>query len=213
MKIWLVFGALIALSTLSCQELKLTPLPVTEYQLSRSTTAVSIPSDAPFGTVGDTTYAKRLWQSLVAEKLVGQDADLQQPFFGGAKPHGMILEVSHQMVSVGAHTGFAIIKKNYDGDDVSVEAVKQERKRFLNSITVMYRREAGYDKDNQNWFWVKYRADGTLYQKVVNGQQFSLAGRLMKGKTPAENKGCIYCHSSAGGGDYVFYPDIIVPLP
>ena len=166
---------------------------------------------AHFGTASDIDYANKLWQALIAGKIVGSEARPHEPFFGGAKPHGLILEVIHLIVLVGDHSGFVIVKKNYDGPGASVETVKQDRVRYLDSITVMYRREAGYDNDNQNWFWVKYRPDGTLFAKTLEGQTISLAGRLMKGETPRENRGCIYCHSSAGGGDYVFYPDILVP--
>ena len=38
-----------------------------------------------------------------------------------------------------------------------------------------------------------------------------LAGRVAKGETRDETKGCLFCHSSAGGGDYIFYPQIKLP--
>jgi hypothetical protein len=61
----------------------------------------------------------------------------------------------------------------------------------------MYQREAGYDADNQNWFWAKYKPDGSLHK---NPKGMQLAGRVAKGKP----KGCISCHKVAPGGDYIF---------
>jgi len=204
-----VTGAIAAFVILGCQEL--TQTPQADSALKIATPQSAMPADMPFGTASDINYANRLWQVLRAEKVVGPDALPQEPFFGGAKPHGMILEITSQTISLADHRGFAVVKKNYNGAGVSVTEVKQDRGRYLESITVMYRREAGYDNDNQNWFWVKYRPDGTLFEKTMDSRVFLLAGRLMKGATPDENQGCIYCHSSAGGGDYVFYPNVLVP--
>lgn len=171
----------------------------------------SAATNLAYGSVSDIHYAEQLWQSLGAAKMVGPDANTEEPFFGGARPHGMILEIASGDISVNRHTGFVIVKKNYDGEGVSVAAVKHDRSQYLSSITVMYQREAHYDDDNQDWFWVKYKPDGTLFEKIGNGQRTSLAGRLMKAESRENNRGCIYCHSSAGGGDYVFYPSILVP--
>jgi len=75
----------------------------------------------------------------------------------------------------------------------------------------MFEREAGYDADNQNWFWVKYKPGGGLDARQLGGKQVPLAGRIAKGNTVEENGGCIYCHSSAGGRDYIFYPSVKRP--
>ncbi|KPP84625.1 MAG: hypothetical protein HLUCCO07_05865 [Rhodobacteraceae bacterium HLUCCO07] len=64
--------------------------------------------------------------------------------------------------------------------------------------TVMFRREAGYDPDNADWFWVKYLPDGSLDK---NPSGTPLAGRVGKGM----DEGCIACH--AGVEDYVFTSD------
>ena len=164
--------------------------------------------EPPMGTAADVAYAHVLWRTLAVAGLVGPQARPLKPFFGGAKPHGMILEVSYRDLLVGAHTGFLVLKRNYNGEDVSVENVTRDRARYLTSITVMYRREKGYDPDNQDWFWVKYRPEGSLFH---NPEGMQMAGRILKQATAAESRGCIYCHASAGGGDYVFYPEIHVP--
>jgi len=174
---------------------------------SLSTTA----SEVSFGLEEDLRFATQLWQRMETAKMVGPRATAQEPFFGGAKPHGMILELAFQLLDVESHEGFVVVKKNYDGNNVSVEAVKKNRAAYLVSYTVMFQRAAGYDTQNNNWFWVKYDKKGKLMQKVVNGNVLSIAGRVAKGETPEENGGCIYCHSSAGGGDYIFYPQIQLP--
>jgi hypothetical protein len=156
-------------------------------------------------------FAHQLWRAMEENHLVGKQAIPLQPFFGGAKPHGMILEVYSHRLKVGKHDGFLVLKRNYNGDDVSVENVSRNRAKYLSSITIMYQREAGYDEDNLNLFWAKYKPDGELFIKELAGDRMSLAGRLIKGETYESNKGCLYCHASAGGGDYIFYPDIKLP--
>lgn len=61
----------------------------------------------------------------------------------------------------------------------------------LKAVTVMFEREAGCDADNQDWFWVKYKPDGSL---DTNAAGMQLAGRVAKGRP----EGCIACHC----GDY-----------
>jgi hypothetical protein len=70
----------------------------------------------------------------------------------------------------------------------------------------MYKRESGYDPDNQNWFWAKYTPGGGLHVKEAKGMKIKLAGRVAKGKS----EGCISCHRAAGGGDYVYSSNITV---
>lgn len=108
----------------------------------------------PFGSSADVNYAGRLWSALESQRLVGDNAVTQKPFIGAAKPHGWILELSYKNLSVGNHRGFVVVKKNYDGPDLSVDDVERNRKKYLSSITLMYQREEGYDTANQNWFWL-----------------------------------------------------------
>ena len=168
-------------------------------------------SKEPFGSQADINYARLLWSVMERERLVGENEFKLEPFFGGAKPHGMILEIGHRIINVDGHSGFIIVKKNYNGPGVSEAAVANDRARFLSSVTAMYQRESGYDEDNKNWFWVKYQPNGELFNKFVGDKNIALAGRIAKGKNVDENSGCIYCHRSAGGGDYIFYPEIEVP--
>jgi len=66
----------------------------------------------------------------------------------------------------------------------------------------MFRREAGYDADNGDWFWAMFMADGTVGK---NGMGMRLAGRVAKGM----DEGCIACHTAADGDDYVFTSNAI----
>lgn len=152
---------------------------------------------APFGGQEDVAYAEQLWQTLVKTNLAGDEAILAVPY-AGQHPHGAVLEtLSYDKLNVADHTGPVIVKRNYGGEDVSKEKVANHPNEYLGAVTVMYQREEGYDPENNNWFWAKYKPDGSLEQ---NPKGMSLAGRVAKGAP----QGCIACHSSAPGNDLVF---------
>ena len=65
------------------------------------------------------------------------------------------------------------------------------------AITIMYRSK-GYAPDSGDWYWVKYRPDGTVDKTPPEMGNMRLAGRL---------NGCINCHNAADGDDYVFAND------
>jgi len=168
-------------------------------------------ADQPAGSPADVSYARRLWAAMEAEKMVGAQARHLEPFIGAARPHGWILEIDHRNIVVDGHTGFLVMKNNYNGTDLTVAQVEADRARYLSSVTVMYQREAGYDPQDQDWFWVKYKPNGDLFNRPMGSKQVPMAGRLFKGKDGQSVGGCLYCHRSAGGGDYIFYPDIVKP--
>lgn len=175
------------------------------------TVHATLASTPSFGDHDDLAFAGMLWKQLEKEQIVGSQAKANPPFYGGAKPHGMILELAFQTITVANHQGFVVVKKNYNGIGVSVAKVKKNRQNYLDTHTVMFQRENGYDSDNNNWFWVKYDKNGKVMHMAQDPSKPALAGRVAKGKTAGENGGCIYCHSSAGGGDYIFYPQINLP--
>ncbi len=189
-------------------------LAVTSALLLYITPVVADQADSPFvpvGTEADIAFADSLWQVLVQERITGDRMQPANPFLGAAKPHGWILELVYRPIKVNGHQGFVVVKRNYDQEGLTVEQVIRDRARHLSSFTVMFQREAGYDADNQNWFWAKYRPNGALFAKKIKGVATKVAGRFLKGKQPEGNAGCIYCHASAGGGDYIFYPFIKNP--
>jgi hypothetical protein len=147
--------------------------------------------NAPFGNPEDITYAKDLWTKLEKSRLNSTPATL----YTGGPPHGKVREVLEGEINGNGKR--VIVKRNYGGKDVSISTVKNNRSKYLKAITVMAKREKGYDPENSDWFWVKYKPNGELHK---NKMGMLLAGRIGKGMTA----GCIACHKSASGGDMVF---------
>src|SRR5690606_2604466 len=124
----------------------------------------------------------------------GDDAIGVRPFEGN-EPHGAIQEVLATTSTVGEHTGELLVKRNHGGvEGLTVQQVYDDPTTHLAAITIMFKREAGYDPENQDWFWAKYLPDGALDK---NEQGTPLAGRVAKGM----DEGCIACHSAGGGAD------------
>ena len=154
---------------------------------------------APFGGENDTAYASKLWQQMAASNLVGEYAFYSTPY-KGALPHGDYLDTIDAHLSVDGHQGRLLLQRNYTGSGLSKAMVANEPEKYLETVTVMYKREKGYDKENQNWFWVKYSPTGEV---LKNPEDMAMAGRVAKGT----REGCIACHTAAPGGDMVFNND------
>ncbi len=151
-----------------------------------------------FGTREDVSYATKLWQALSEAKLVGPQTLRSYPY-EGTPPHGDVLEFLTTDLTIDNHTGIVLVKKNYYGDGIDDEDVLEDPAKYMQSITVMFKREAGYDPEDLDWFWVKYNPDGSL---ASNPKGMKLAGRVAKGAS----QGCIACHKSAEGDDMVYTP-------
>lgn len=145
----------------------------------------------PFGNPDDVAFSKALWNAMVAAQLAGPNA-IRTNVYEGQEPHGAALETIFANLSVEGRTGTVAIKRNYGPAGVDLDEVTMDRAKSLGSVTVMYKREKGYDTANKNWFWVKYLPDGSLDK---NPKGMMLAGRVAKGA----KKGCIACHSLAEG--------------
>ncbi|WP_435101251.1 cytochrome P460 family protein [Arhodomonas sp. AD133] len=166
-------------------------------------TAAALPmtamtADQSFGTDADVAYSQQLWEAMAEQGLVGEEALMSTPY-EGQHPHGAVLDTIDTTFTLDDNTGELIIKRNYGGEGVSKTAVANEPGEWLQSVTVMYRRD-GYDADNADWFWVKYQPDGS---PATNPKGMPLAGRVAKGA----DQGCIACHQAAPGGDYVYNHD------
>lgn len=155
--------------------------------------------DQPFGGPDSIQYSNTLWQSLEQANLIGANATLGK-HYQGVHPHGAVLDTIEGRVSVDGHQGHVIVKRNYGGEGVSVENAANAPDKYLGAITVMFKREPGYDPENGDWFWAKYLPNGELDKNPMGMQ---LAGRVAKG----ESQGCIACHSGAPGKDMVFLHD------
>lgn len=100
--------------------------------------------------------------------------------YEGRHPHGAFLTtyVSKEAYqAIAGKTGIIpaggfIVKENYTPE-------KQ-----LDAITVMYR-QTGYNADGGDWFWLKYKPDGSV---------------LAEGKVG----GCIGCHAAVKTNDWLF---------
>ena len=151
--------------------------------------------EGPFGTEMDVSYSMDLWKVLLKQKFVGPDMIRAVPYKGD-EPHGVILEQLSTKISVKGTTGMVYVKNNYMGKGMTRSKVVNKPFKYLKAVTVMFKRK-GYDPDNKDWFWVKYKPDGSLH---ANPKGMLLAGRVAKGA----KKGCIACHKDAAGGDFLF---------
>jgi len=150
----------------------------------------------PFGGDEDTAFASDVWQAMQGY----EQWRLKSGYYPGTSPHGQFLRVYYNLITVQGKPYHVIVKDNYGGQDASQDKVAAKPHEFLKSVTIMLQREAGYDPDNNDWFWAKYAPDGTVEK---NPKGMALAGRVAKGT----DQGCIACHQHAGGGDYVFTND------
>ena len=151
-----------------------------------------------FGGDDDVAYAESLWKALESAKLIGSEGVRTRPY-EGTEPHGAVLETYGNQISVNGDTGWVIVKKNFGPAGLEVEKVANEGDKHLKAVTVMFKRK-GYDPENADWFYVKYKADGSL---DATPKGVKLAGRVGKGG----DKGCIPCHKSAPGDDFLFITD------
>lgn len=144
-----------------------------------------------FGGSSDVAFAKQLWSSMRNYRLVGEKRINVQPFEGN-EPHGAIQQVLEREIKVGKRSGRVIVKVNHMAKDV--KSVYAEPNKFIGAYTVMFKKPAGYDPENQDWFWAKYKPDGEI---DINPMGMKLAGRVAKGM----DQGCIACHRAIGGDD------------
>ncbi len=152
--------------------------------------------EMPFGGPEDVKFAEGLWKATHGY----QDWMIRSDYFNGNSPHGGVNRMYYDIVTVDATPYHVIVKDNFGGDGATIDTVGEAPADYLMAVTVMVQRESGYDADNNDWFYVKYGADGMIGQ---NDMQMSLAGRVAKGM----NMGCIACHQNAGGGDFIFTND------
>jgi hypothetical protein len=152
-----------------------------------------------FGNEDDIADAEKVWKASLEAGFVGENTIVTRPYTG-APPHGMILELMEKTVTIDGVTGPLVVKKNYGGNGLTVNDVIGDPNKYLKAITIQFKREEGYDSENKNWFYGKYSPDGSLQ---ANPKGMKLAGRVAK-DAPT---GCIACHKSAPGGDFIFNHD------
>lgn len=136
----------------------------------------------------DPAFAERFWaylQKVDYQKNWSRWPGRDQEFTEGTSPHGAFLKVYVNDEVTGNPENppakSILVKENYN------------KQKELVAITPMYRVE-GYDPEHDDWYWAKYKPDGTL---------FEMEGMKLSGKV----EGCINCHRSAKGDDYIFTND------
>ncbi|MBD3184809.1 hypothetical protein GF312_21180 [Candidatus Poribacteria bacterium] len=155
----------------------------------------------PFGTEDDVEFAKKLWKAMKGYT----DWPFKTDVYLGQSPHGAYLKMFYGVVTVNETPYHIIIKDNYMGKDksgnkLSMEDVAKDPQKYLAAVTIMLQQKKGYDPDNNDWFWAKYLADGSLDK---NPKGMAMAGRVAKGM----DAGCIACHKGAKDSDYLFFND------
>jgi len=157
----------------------------------------------PFGNPDDISFAQKLWHKMTDSRLVGKNAFRPMPY-ETAPPHGNLVETLDGMMEMNGRNGIVIVKKNFgERGKTTVEDISDvidNPGKYMTSITVMFKREKGYDPESKDWFWAKYTPAGKL---MKNPKGMALAGRVAKGS----DKACIACHSNAPGGDFVYIHD------
>ena len=143
-----------------------------------------------FGTIEDVKFSEKLWEALINAKLVGKNAIGAIPY--AAAVHKKILITLDSEVEVENHSGKVIVKKMYQGKNVSVKSVANNPGKNLAFVAVMFQREKGFDTKNQDWFYIRYDAEG---RPTKNKKGILMVGRFPK---------CISCHQAAPGGNYIY---------
>ena len=153
--------------------------------------AYSMAQDSPAtsGRAEDNAYAAKVWRYMNENNLVGDGRMRSFPFVG-SRPHGSIQEVITTDAEIDGQKGRLIVKHNYGSIDGLSPKTVYTASQDLNyeALTVMFKREAGYDTANHDWFWAEYKADGS----VINYQGTDLSGRSSL---------CLACHTPLGGND------------
>jgi len=157
--------------------------------IALSTASMAAESENGAGRPVDDAYAAKLWAYMASNQLVGQGRIRSFPFVG-SRPHGSIQEVIVTEANIDGQHGRLIVKHNYGAEEEltpkSVYSANHEQN--YEALTIMFQREAGYDPENNDWFWAEYNPDGSIL--VFQGANLS-------GRAPA----CLGCHTPLGGKD------------
>ena len=156
--------------------------------------AMAFAAEMPFGGDKDVAFGNKLW----AEMGDYTDWPMKSDVYEGRSPHGKFLRMYYNVVNVDGKPYHVIVKDNFGGPDMAT--VTANPSEYLGAVTVMVQREDGYDPDNNDWYYVKYKADGSIEK---NPEGVALAGRVGKGA----EKGCVPCHNQAKDDDFLFSND------
>lgn len=105
-----------------------------------------------------------------------------EKFYKGTEPHGALLTT---YVNEPALKALNNDQELPDGSIIVKENYTPDKK--LAAVTVMYKKD-GYNLEAGDYFWLKYAKDGEI-------------------EAEGKAKGCINCHRSAQGNDWLFIND------
>ncbi|MCP3870954.1 MAG: hypothetical protein GY703_23225 [Gammaproteobacteria bacterium] len=129
-----------------------------------------------FGNESDIKFAKALWKSMEENSSVGDNAINVYPFKGN-QPHGAIQQVLDTDIAVNGRASRVTVKRKHGGKDITVKSIYADPVSNLKAVTVMYKREAGYDSDDLDWFWVKYTPEGAIDKNPKGMKMFGRIGK------------------------------------
>ena len=132
------------------------------------------------GKKEDLENAREHWERLEEKNVVGQNMIRSRPYHGSAKMnHGTVQTLLESKVKMNGHEGTVVVLHNYETPtpehlgDIFINPNK-----YLMAVSVMYKREQGFDEENADWFWALYNNNGMVFRKMTNG--LGLVGRAEK---------------------------------
>jgi hypothetical protein len=167
-----------------------------QQQMGDKEPASAATTSMPFGGKADVDFAKALWTATEGY----QNWPIRSDLHPGKSPHGKFLKIYWNIVSVNGKLYDVLVKDNFGGDNVTADMIQKDPMKYLVVVTTMVQRGDDYDPEDNNWFYVEYKPDGTI---VMNDKNVALAGRVNKGMAA----GCIPCHVKAEGHDFIFSND------
>src|SRR5262245_21195691 len=144
---------------------------------------------SPYGGPFDEQEASSLWLQIAGRDgwpaFAGYDG-----FFENGAPHGAFGRLFVNTIAAEDPTalpiGSVIVKHDYVDQDEGA----------LDSITMIARID-NFNPEAGDWFWARFELDGSL---STDDDGRPLAGKIGMGG----EMGCIPCHQSAPGADFVF---------
>lgn len=142
----------------------------------------------------DAEFAAALWSALAAERMVGDNAITIAPYPREGQAHADLVATLESVITVNGITGHAIAKRSYGAEGATRALIMADQAAYITNVTVMFKRENGYDADNGDWFWAMFMPDGMVGQ---------MEGNVLAGKVGM----CSSCHNEAPGGDQIYLHD------
>jgi len=158
------------------------PAPFPTHTVVASSALLLLAACASLGTPEDEAHVHDLWERMQGYESWGQVDGWDGVLFSLDGTHGEYVQIWANGVALDD------LENLPEGSIVVKEGYSDEAGEELNAITVMERREPGYDPENGDWFWGRFRADGTPTH----------AGRVGF---------CADCHASDTTGDFSFVND------